>query len=421
METNISAEYKGTPDGVEANEILRACVHCGFCNATCPTYRLLGDELDSPRGRIYLIKQAMEGGPVSRITQRHLDRCLICTACETTCPSGVRYHHLLRIGRDIVDVKVPRPLHQRLQRRVLRGLLPYPKRLSPVMGLGRILHPILPGVPRAATARPARAIAGYDHGRTKTDRMAAHPNPQSRVLILAGCVQSVATPETNAALERVLGKIGIESVHEPRAGCCGAIDYHLGAGGKGLAFMRKNIDAWWPHVEAGIQGIVTAASGCGTMLKDYGHIFRHDPRYAEKAARVSSLVMDPVSLLADVGPSGLGIADSDIADGDRRIAFHVPCTLNRQGVAGDVESLLTRIGFDLVRVADPHLCCGAAGTYFLLQPTLSRRLLDNKLACLEAESPALIATANVGCQLYLRSRARVPVVHWLELLDGRVP
>ncbi|VFM96421.1 MAG: glycolate oxidase iron-sulfur subunit [Candidatus Kentron sp. G] len=420
METNLCDHYKDTPEGIEANGILRACVHCGLCTATCPTYQLLGDEPDGPRGRIYLIKQVLEGRPVSRITQRHLDRCLICTACETTCPSGVRYHHLLQIGRDIVDAKVPRPLRERLQRLALRTFLPYPQRFAPVFGLSRAVAPVLPAAYRQTlgAATVARQRSRYRHtapreesgaGTLALPRAGVQPR---KVLVLAGCVQSVATPGTNAALARLLGRIGIEPVDEPKAGCCGALSYHLGAAAEGMAFMRKNIDAWWPHVTAGIEGIVISASGCAAMVKDYGHLFRHDPRYAEKAARVSSLVRDPVTLLADGDPARLGITG-----GGRRIAFHAPCTLqHRLRVADGVASLLTRLGFELTPVADAHLCCGSAGSYSLLQPELSRQLLVNKLLRLEEGKPEVIVTANVGCQLHLGSRAGVPVMHWVEML-----
>ena len=424
METHLSPRYKDTPEGVEANAILRACVHCGLCAATCPTYQLLGDERDGPRGRIYLIKQALEGQPVSRITQRHLDRCLICTACEVTCPAGVRYRHLLRIGRAIVDAQVPRPRLQRLQRLALGKVLPYPGRFSPVFRLGRMLRPGLtpgeaPFPPRGATGKagpepqpaPGRATLP---ALSRTGAASQGAASQGRVLMLAGCVQPVATPGTNAALARLLAGIGVGLVPEPGAGCCGAIGYHLGATDEGMARMRGNMDAWWPHVAAGVEGIVVSASGCAAMVRDYGYIFRHDPRYAEKAARVSALVKDPVELLGGEDLSGLGIAGHG-----RRIAFHAPCTLRRRpGLVEGVEALLRGVGFELTPVADAHLCCGSAGTYSLLQPALSRQLLANKLSCLTAGEPALIATANVGCQLHLAGRAGVPVVHWVAMLGA---
>jgi len=401
MQTAIVAPYKNTPEGTEADEILRACVHCGLCTATCPSYQLLGDERDSPRGRIYLIKQALEGQPISRMTQRHLDRCLTCTSCETTCPSGVRYRHLLHIGRRIVDGKVSRPLHQRLQRLVLRKVLPYPKRFSPLLRLARGITPILPDRFKVPSLKG-------QNGPVMTTRA-----NRRNVLILSGCVQSVATPGTNVALARIFQRIGIGVIHEPRVGCCGAVSYHLTASIEAAALMRHNIDAWWPHVESGIEAIVVSATGCGAMVKDYGYLFRNDPKYAEKAARISSLVRDPVELLAQDEQEKLSVVGNG-----RRIAFHAPCTLqHRLRLTGRVESILTRLGFVLTPVADAHLCCGSAGTYSLLQPELSQRLRTRKLSHLQQGKPELIATANVGCQLHLAHRAEVPVIHWLELLE----
>nr|VFJ55946.1 MAG: glycolate oxidase iron-sulfur subunit [Candidatus Kentron sp. FW]VFJ59783.1 MAG: glycolate oxidase iron-sulfur subunit [Candidatus Kentron sp. FW] len=401
MKTAIVPAYKDTPEGLDADTILRTCVHCGLCTATCPTYRLLGDERDSPRGRIYLVKQILEGGPVSRITRFHLDRCLTCGACETTCPSGVRYHHLLQLGLELIDKKAPRPPHQRLQRFALRKTLPYPKRLSPMVRLANIMRPVLPGT-------LSRRIPPYQNLPALPDRSC-----QRKVLILEGCAQSVMTPATNAALIRVLDRMNISVVNAPEAGCCGAISYHLAASQEGLAFMRRNIDAWWPHVEVGIEAIVISASGCGLMVRDYGHVLRHDPEYAEKAARISSLVRDPVELLPEGDLERLGRVGKG-----RVIAFHAPCTLQHGlRLAGRVEPVLTKLGFTLTPVADAHLCCGAAGTYSLLQPTLSQRLLTDKLSRLEAGKPELIATANVGCQLHLQTGTRVPVRHWIELLD----
>nr|VFK52644.1 MAG: glycolate oxidase iron-sulfur subunit [Candidatus Kentron sp. TUN]VFK52969.1 MAG: glycolate oxidase iron-sulfur subunit [Candidatus Kentron sp. TUN]VFK53515.1 MAG: glycolate oxidase iron-sulfur subunit [Candidatus Kentron sp. TUN] len=401
MKTSIAPAYQNTPEGLDADTILRTCVHCGLCTATCPTYQLLGDERDSPRGRIYLIKQVLEGKSVSRITRFHLDRCLICNACETTCPSGVRYHHLLHIGRGIMDKKAPRPLHQRLQRLALRKILPYPKRLSPIVRLGRMIRPVLPNA-------LGRQIPQYQNLPPLP-----HRRHQRKVLMLEGCAQSVMTPKTNAALTRILDRIDTAVVRASKTGCCGAVSYHLAADSEGMVFMRRNIDAWWPYVEAGIEGIIISASGCGAMVKDYGYIFRHDPEYAEKAARISWLVRDPVTLLADADPEKLGVACKG-----RRIAFHAPCSLQHGlRLSGRIESLLKKLGFTLTSVSDAHLCCGSAGTYSLLQPALSQRLLVNKLSHLEEGKPEVIATANVGCQLSLQTRASVPVQHWIELLD----
>jgi len=402
MKTAIVSPYQDTPEGLEADGILRACVHCGICSATCPTYQLLGDERDSPRGRIYLIKQILEGRPISRITRFHLDRCLTCGSCETTCPSGVPYRRLLQMGREIMDKKVPRPFHQRLSRLALRKILPYPERLYPLVRIGQAMRPILPKALLGRRIPPRQEIGSVPDN--------AH---QRRVLLLEGCAQSVMTPGTNAALVRVLDRMEIGVIRAPEAGCCGAVSYHLGARAEGLAFMRRNIDAWWPQVAAGIEGIVVSASGCGVMVKEYGHVLRHDPEYAEKAARVSSLVRDPVVLLTDIAQR-LG----RVGEG-RRIAFHAPCTLQHGlQLSGRVEGILTELGFTLTQVTDAHLCCGSAGAYSLLQPKLSGQLLADKLSHLEAGKPSIIATANVGCQLHLQSRAGVRVRHWIELLEG---
>jgi glycolate oxidase iron-sulfur subunit len=402
MQTAIQGEILATPEGQEADAILRACVHCGFCTATCPTYQLLGDELDGPRGRIYQIKQVLEGLKATRITQLHLDRCLTCRACETTCPSGVRYARLADIGRALVERQVPRPLSERLIRRLLIAVVPHRRVMSSLLGLGRAFRPLLPAGLKAKV--PARRKPG-----TRPE-----PTGGRKVVALAGCVQSAATPLTNAALARVLARLGIALVEPKAAGCCGAVAYHLNDQAKGLAAMRRNIDAWWPLVEGGAEAILISASGCGAMVKEYGHLLAQDPSYAEKAARISALTRDPVELLAaeDLAPLGQPGAG-------RRVAFHAPCTLQHgQRIKGAVEGVLARLGFELTQVADAHLCCGSAGTYSLLQPQLAVRLRDNKLAALKAGAPEVIATANIGCQLHLEAGAGQPVLHWLELLDA---
>ncbi len=402
MQTRLSSEFIDTPEGEEADSILRACVHCGFCTATCPTYQLLGDELDGPRGRIYLIKQLLEGEPASARTRLHLDRCLTCRACETTCPSGVRYGRLADIGREIVERKVPRRGPAALQRYLLRKLLPWPRRFGPLLRVGQWLRPLLPRVLRNKI--PARQHAG------------AWPcSPQARrMLVLAGCVQSVATPDTNAAAARVLARLGIRLEVASGAVCCGAVSHHLAASEEGLAFMRRNIDAWWPYIEGGVDAIVITASGCGALVKEYGLLLRHDARYADKAQRVSALAKDLSEvLLAEQLPA---------LDGrfvQRKVAFHSPCTLQHgQQLNGVVESILSRVGFQLTPVSDAHLCCGSAGTYSILQPALAGRLRENKLDALQRGAPELIVTANVGCQLHLAGAAGVPVQHWIELLDA---
>jgi glycolate oxidase iron-sulfur subunit len=402
MQTAIQAEILATPEGQEADAILRACVHCGFCTATCPTYQLLGDELDGPRGRIYQIKQVLEGHTPTRITQLHLDRCLTCRACETTCPSGVRYARLADIGRALVERQVERPLFERLIRRLLIAVVPHRRLVGPLLMIARAFRPLLPAglkakVPAQRSPGPRPAPAG---GR--------------KVVALAGCVQSAATPLTNAALARVLARLGIDLVEPKAAGCCGAVAYHLNDQAKGLAAMRRNIDAWWPLIQDGAEAILVSASGCGSMVKEYGHLLAQDPTYAEKAARIAALARDPVELLAaeDLAPLGQPGAG-------RRVAFHAPCTLQHgQRLKGAVEAVLARLGFELTQVADAHLCCGSAGTYSLLQPQLAVRLRDNKLAALKAGAPEVVATANIGCQLHLEAGAGQPVLHWLELLDA---
>lgn len=401
MQTRITEQFLHTPQGQEANHILRSCVHCGFCTATCPTYQLLGDELDAPRGRIYLIKQLLEGNQVTRKTQTHLDRCLTCRSCETTCPSGVQYGRLVDIGRELVEQRVRRNFGTSLRRSLLRKILPYPGRVRTLLSLGRLLKPLLPDnlikklpTPPLTSERPAN-----EHER--------------KMLVLEGCVQSVTTPETNDAAARVLDKLGIQLISPKGTGCCGAVSQHLAAPKEAGDFIRHNIDAWWPHVEAGAEAILISASGCGALVKDYGHLLKDDPAYAEKAARVTEIAKDIGEVLRD---EPLPVERLKLKQ--KRIAFHSPCTLQHgQQLDGVVEGILRKAGFKLNPVADSHLCCGSAGTYSILQPELSQRLLLNKLKSLEAEAPELIATANIGCQLHLASQAGRPVKHWIELLD----
>ncbi len=401
MQTSLTAEFLATPEGREADAILRACVHCGFCTATCPTYQLLGDELDGPRGRIYQLKLMLEGVPPTRTTQLHLDRCLTCRACETTCPSGVRYARLADIGRAELEQRVPRPAGERLTRWLLRTLVPYPGRLRPFIALGRLARPLLPTALRRKV--PAKRPAGPWLAAARDRRM----------LVLEGCVQAVATPATNAAAARVLARLGVTLIRADSAGCCGAVSTHLAAPAEGLDFMRRNIDAWWPHIEAGAEAIVVSASGCGTMVKEYGEALRNDPAYAAKAGRVAGLARDIAEVVAQ---EDLGRLKAR-AEG-RKVAFHSPCSLQHgQRIRGVVESILRGAGFQLTPVPDAHLCCGSAGTYSLLQPELSAELLANKVAALQSGGPEVIATANIGCQLHIESGAAVPVRHWIELLD----
>ena len=404
MQTALADFIRNTPQGREADSILRKCVHCGFCTATCPTYQLLGNELDSPRGRIYLIKQALENGEVTRKTQIHLDRCLTCRSCETTCPSGVRYARLLDIGREVVEHRVGRSLLERIQRRALRLLIPYPKRFAFFLRIGQTLAPLLPAALK--TTIPARQ-------QTRPRPSTTHPRV---MLVLEGCAQSAATPNTNDAAARVLDRLGISLLAAPEAGCCGAMSYHLSARPEALDFMRRNIDAWWPHIEAGAEAIVVSASGCGAMVKEYGEVLRDDPRYAQKAQRIAALMRDLSEVLAAEPLEKLAINGRG-----RAIAFQSPCTLQHAlKLNGKVEDLLRNAGFTLTAVPNAHLCCGSAGTYSVLQPELSQQLLRNKLDALQGGAPECIATANVGCQLHLATAASVPVKHWIELLDESI-
>ncbi|MCQ2997103.1 glycolate oxidase subunit GlcF [Pseudomonas syringae] len=401
MQTTLSDHARQLPRAEEAESILRSCVHCGFCNATCPTYQLLGDELDGPRGRIYLIKQVLEGNEVTEKTQLHLDRCLSCRNCETTCPSGVDYHNLLDIGRAVVDAAVPRSLGQRALREGLRNVLPNAGLFKSLTQLGTTFRPLLPDslkakLPTHIVQPKARPAVRHAH----------------KVLMLEGCVQPGLSPNTNAATARVLHRLGISVTPIAQAGCCGALDYHLDAQAAGLDRARRNIDAWWPAIENGAQAIVQTASGCGAFVKDYGHLLSGDPAYAAKAQRISALAKDLVEVMRDAPLENLGIRS------DLRLAFHCPCTLQHaQKLGGAVESVLLRLGFNLTAVPDSHLCCGSAGTYSITQPVLSRQLRDNKMNALESGKPDVIATANIGCQTHLSGAGRTPVRHWIELVD----
>ena len=409
MDTRLADFIRDTHAGQVAGEILRKCVHCGFCTATCPTYQLLGDELDGPRGRIYLIKQVLEGKPVTEKTRLHLDRCLTCRSCETTCPSGVKYSHLLDIGRAVVEARLPRPLKESMPRKLLTEMLPRPSLFDAAATLGRAVRPLLPGV-LADKLPPAAAPAG------PWPKPAAHPR---RMLTLAGCVQPTLAPNINAATARVLDRLGITLFEESRAGCCGAVRFHLNEQEKAKDDMRRNIDAWWPHVEAAgdraVEAIVVTASGCGVQVRDYGHILADDPVYADKAARISALCRDPSEVVA-AEAERLQAMLPQKARG--KAAFQSPCTLQHGlKIRGVVESLLTAAGYTLTAVPDAHLCCGSAGTYSVLQPEIAHRLRDNKLAALGSGAPAVIASANMGCMTHLQTASPVPVRHWIELID----
>ena len=403
MQTNLADFIKNTPAGDEAEAILRACVHCGFCTATCPTYQLLGDELDGPRGRIYLIKQVLEGAPVTAKTQTHLDRCLTCRNCESTCPSGVRYGRLVDIGRSVVEQRVPRPLRERALRFALKEALPRRWLFTPVYKAGQALRPLLskslqdklrPG--EKAGAWPTR-----QHART--------------MLLLDGCVQPAMSPNINAATARVLDALGVQLIVAPKAGCCGALRHHLNDQEAALDDMRRNIDAWWPYVESA-EAIVMTASGCGATVKEYGHLLAQDANYAQKARRIAELTRDLSEIMPAFEAELAARLQGKIA---HRVAYHPPCTLQHgQQIRGKVEQVLRAVGVDVRLCADSHLCCGSAGTYSILQPELSQQLRDNKVANLEACAPDVIVSANIGCLTHLQSGTETPVRHWIELIDS---
>ena len=406
MQTTLAPEFKHTPDGQAAEAILRKCVHCGFCTATCPTYQLLGDELDGPRGRIYLIKQVLEGEAPTRKTQAHLDRCLTCRNCESTCPSGVQYGQLVDIGRKIVEDKVPRPAGERFVRWALKEGLNSPL-FGPAMKMGQLVRGLLSATLQAKV--PAKQDAGTWPTRTHA----------RKVLMLAGCVQPAMMPNINSATARVLDAAGIQTVVAAEAGCCGAVKFHLNDQAGGKAQMRANIDAWWPHVEAGAEAIVMNASGCGVTVKDYGHLLHDDPAYAAKAQRISELTKD----LSEFLPELLEKLRGKVAARAGQIAFHPPCTLQHgQKLRGGVEQHMTALGFSIQTCrVEPHLCCGSAGTYSVLNPKLAYELRDRKLTNLGEMQPAQIVSANIGCITHLQSGTETPVRHWVELLDEALP
>jgi glycolate oxidase iron-sulfur subunit len=409
MQTDIAPEYAATPEGIEAEAILRKCVHCGFCTATCPTYQLLGDELDGPRGRIYLMKQVLEGHAPTRSTQTHLDRCLTCRNCETTCPSGVQYGNLLEIGRRVVDARVTRPAGERVLRWALKEGLTSPL-FKPALRTGQAVRRLLPEALRAKVPPPPPASA---------HRWPVREHPR-KVLLLMGCVQPAMLPNINSATARVLDAASIQTLVADEAGCCGAIRLHLGDHKGGLEHMRRNVDAWWPLVCDGkIEAIVMNASGCGVTVKEYGHSLRQHPAYAEKARRIADMTRDLSQLLPDIVPA---LRAKIAARPKRRLAFHAPCTLQHgQQLRGGVETHLRELGFD-VRVAlnEAHMCCGSAGTYSLLQPELALPLRDRKLGHLAALEPEVMISANIGCIQHLQSGTTTPVRHWVEVLDEAV-
>jgi glycolate oxidase iron-sulfur subunit len=450
MQTNLAPFIKDTAEGREADAILRKCTHCGMCTATCPTYQLLSDELDGPRGRIYLIKQVLEGATPTAKTQLHLDRCLTCRACETTCPTGVRYGRLVDIGRHLVEERVARGFVESLWRRALNTVIPRPALFKLLLSMGRLAQPLLPRslsrqIPQSTVAR--------------SWPKASHTR---KMLVLEGCALPSLSPNTNTASARVLDRLGITLVRPVGAGCCGALSFHLNAQEEALDYMRRNVDAWWPHIEQGAEAIVITASGCGVTVKEYGHYLGQDAAYAAKAQRVSELAKDISEIITGESAKLTSLiphpstAASDTPSQDfnsrtsaalratggqipakergpssaprrapiprQRVAFHPPCTLQHGlKITGKVESILTDFGFELVPVPDAHLCCGSAGTYSILQPELSRRLLENKIAALASGAPTAILTANIGCQAHLQGATALPVRHWIEALDESLP
>ena len=403
METHLSPEFAGTPEGQQAEAILRNCVHCGFCTATCPTYQLLGDELDGPRGRIYQIKQVLEGEAPTRTTQLHLDRCLTCRNCETTCPSGVEYGKLIDIGRAVVDARVERPTGEKLSRWALREGMTS-RLFAPALKIGQALRPLVPAALRDKV--PARQRAGQRPQRSHA----------RKVLMLAGCVQPALMPNIGAATARVLDAVGVQPLLADGAGCCGAIRQHLSDHDGALADMKRNVDAWWPLVESGtVEAIVMDASGCGAMVKEYAHHLRHDPAYADRAQRISALCQDISEYLPQFAAALKTLLKNKPVD---HLAYHPPCTLQHaQQVRGGAEELLRTLGFEVKLPLESHLCCGSAGTYSVLQPELSKELRNRKLQHLAETAPQRIVSSNIGCIQHLQTGTTIPVQHWVELLD----
>lgn len=401
MQTNLASFVRDTPAGDEAEAILRACVHCGFCTATCPTYQLLGDELDGPRGRIYQIKDFLEGAEPDPSVRLHLDRCLTCRSCETTCPSGVDYHRLLDIGREQLEYRMPRSAAQRLLRWTMVQIMAYPSRFTPLLRIGQSLRPLLPGpLRRKVPPRPAQ-------GR---ERLAG--DRARRVIVTEGCVQPGLAPGINNALEKLLAALEIDVVDTGAAACCGALPHHLSDSERACEMARRNIDTWTPLLDGGAERILITASGCGAHVQDYPKLLADDPDYAARAARVAEKAEDPVVYLANAGLTSLSFAA-----GDRRVAVHTPCTLQHAlGLNGRIENVFRQLGYGLCSVADGHLCCGSAGTYSILQPEMAEALRQRKLDALGADAPDIVVTANIGCLMHLGVTDELPVKHWLEVL-----
>jgi glycolate oxidase iron-sulfur subunit len=411
MQTSFSLAQLADPDLQEANKILRACVHCGFCTATCPTYVLLGDELDSPRGRIYLIKEMLEGEkPAGAEVAKHIDRCLSCLSCMTTCPSGVHYMHLVDQARVRVEETYRRPWSERLLRRLVGMVLPRPTLFRLALFGAALTRPIAARLPGRWGGLARFAPAGLP-GPSPMDRAGVFPTEgprRKRVALLAGCAQRVLAPEINEATIRLLNRHGVDVVVAEKAGCCGALTHHMGDDHGALDMARRNIDAW---LAAGdLDAVVVNASGCGTVVKDYGYMLRKDPAWAEKARRVSSLAKDVSEVLAELGIAG-GVEKL-------RVAYHSACSMQHgQRIREEPKRLLAAAGFEVVDVPEGHLCCGSAGTYNLFQPELATELRDRKVANIETTRPDVVATGNIGCITQIQSGTAIPTVHTVELLD----
>ncbi|NOQ76192.1 MAG: glycolate oxidase subunit GlcF [Methylococcaceae bacterium] len=383
MQTKLPEKIIRTPQGKKADDILRSCVHCGFCLATCPTYQLLGNELDSPRGRIYLIKSALENNEFSQNSIQHLDRCLTCRACETTCPSGVEYSQLIEIGRELVEQK--RPLWQKIARTSVRKLLTTP-----------VLVNLLSSVVKHSPIQTPAVIQQGNKG---------------RILLLTGCVQPALTPNTNHATKNVLATLGYEVIETAQKECCGAIDQHTSAHNDALTKIKHNLDQWSTLLETGIQTIISTASGCGVMVKDYPTLFEPHDAYHQKAVTVAAQTKDIAEFLLDQDLSTLSTIKT-------KISYHAPCSLQHgQKLPNLVEGLLSKLGYELAPITDSHLCCGSAGTYSIFQPEISKQLRDNKLESLTQSQPDVIVTSNIGCQIHLSKGTDIPIKHWIELLD----
>lgn len=415
MQTNFTPEQLQDPGIARANEILRACVHCGFCTATCPTYQILGDELDSPRGRIYLIKDMLETGRAADArTVTHIDRCLSCLACMTTCPSGVHYMHLIDHARAHVEKTYRRPLVDRLLRAVLARVIPYPGRFRLALAAARLVRPLARVLPDARLRAMLAMAPSRLPGVSRNDIPQVFPATGARrlrVALMTGCAQKVLNPDINDATIRLLRRLGCEVVVAQGAGCCGALTHHMGKAELAHASAAANIRAWMAEKHGGgLDAIVINTSGCGTTVKDYGHMFRGDA-LAEDAAVVAGLAKDISEVLVQIGlPSG--------APKGLRVAYHAACSLQHgQGIKAAPKDLLRQAGFEVVEPVDSHLCCGSAGTYSLLQPALSAELKRRKVATLEAKAPDVIAAGNIGCMVQIGSGTGVPVVHTVELLD----